>query len=324
MKTRREILKYGVTAWLSAIWGNSSAQSDNAGEISVHPKKLVFVHGRGQEDKDPSELESQWIESLRRGARKLGRDIPENIDIAFPFYGKVLDDFAKRLDLPLTVDIQARGGNFNSDFLAFQADFAEELRVRAGVTEEQINLEFGDRPGERAPQNWEWVQAIIRALDRHTRVSQKTLEIFMRDVYLYTRRIGVRDEIDRIVANEITEEPTVVVGHSLGSVVTYSVLRSDRRALNVPFYLTLGSPLGVRSIRNVFRPLRFPNHVSSWHNAFDERDVVALYPLDQNNFPIFPAIENSSNVNNHTDNRHGIVGYLEDKSVARLILDALG
>ena len=55
----------------------------------------------------------------------------------------------------------------------------------------------------------------------------------------------------------------------------------------------------------------------------DDRDIVALYPLDTNNFPIDPEIENNTDIQNHTDNRHGIVGYLNDKEVARRIYDVL-
>ena len=98
----------------------------------------------------------------------------------------------------------------------------------------------------------------------------------MRDVYLYTTRQGVRDEIDRMVRSEITTEPTVVIGHSLGSVVAYNILRTDPRALRVPLYVTLGSPLAIRAIRDELRPLRFPQTVQTWYNAFDARDVVAL------------------------------------------------
>jgi pimeloyl-ACP methyl ester carboxylesterase len=173
--------------------------------------------------------------------------------------------------------------------------------------------------------NWEWVQAILRAVDMHGGgMSQSALEMFTRDVFLYTTRAGVRDEIDRIVAAALTEQPTVVVGHSLGSVVAYSVLVTDRRALRVPLYLTVGCPLGIRAIRDQFRPLKFPVPVKSWYNAFDTRDVVALNPLDRSNFPVNPDIVNYSSVRNQTDNRHGIVGYLDDSAVADKILSALG
>jgi hypothetical protein len=115
-----------------------------------------------------------------------------------------------------------------------------------------------------------------------------------------------------------------MVGHSLGSVVAYSVLRSDSRSLRVPLYLTLGCPLGIRAIRDQFRPLQYPLPVKEWFNAFDTHDIVALHPLDRANFPVTPEIENYAAVKNSTGNRHGIVGYLDDPRVAQRLSDALG
>jgi hypothetical protein len=68
----------------------------------------------------------------------------------------------------------------------------------------------------------------------------------------------------------------------------------------------------------------FPASVKSWYNASDPKDVVALYPLDAANFPVSPAVENYAKVQNGTDNRHGIIGYLDDAEVAKHVLDALG
>ena len=76
-------------------------------------------------------------------------------------------------------------------------------------------------------------------------------------------------------------------------------------------------------MRDQFRPLRSPPPVEAWYNAFDDRDVVALYPLDAANFPVQPSIENYGAVKNHTANRHGIVGYLDDPNVAKRILGAM-
>jgi len=88
-------------------------------------------------------------------------------------------------------------------------------------------------------------------------------------------------------------------------------------------FVTVGSPLGVRAVRDQFRPLGAPS-VGKWYNAFDKSDVVALYPLDADNFPIQPAVENNNTVRNQTDNHHGIVGYLDKPDIAKRILDALG
>jgi hypothetical protein len=117
----------------------------------------------------------------------------------------------------------------------------------------------------------------------------------------------------------------VVVGHSLGSVVSYALLRREGQAQgwDVPLYVTVGAPLGVTAIKRRLRPLSHPSCVGQWFNARDSRDVVALYPLDETNFPIDPRIENKNDVANHTSNRHSIAGYLDDKDVARRIHDAL-
>ena len=128
--------------------------------------------------------------------------------------------------------------------------------------------------------------------------------------------------IDGIVTERLDARPTIVVAHSLGTVVMYNILRNTS-VLNVPLFVTLGSPLGIRAIRRRFRPLRYPANVGPWINAFDERDVVALNPLDQKSFPVTPQISNINNIDNQTDNRHGIIGYLDKPEVTQPILSVL-
>jgi hypothetical protein len=314
---RRELLtSVGATLTTSLL---SEAHS-----ADPHPVRLVLVHGRSQQGRNPVELQSIWLEALRRGAAKLNRTLPDRLDVAFPFYGDKLDEFARQFDVPLTTDIQAKGAPVNSDFLSFQADVAEAMRQRAGITDSQVQEEFGTNTTEKGPQNWAWVQAIIRAIDRNAGgLSQSAIETFMRDVYLYTTHAGVRDAINQIVGAALNETPSVVIGHSLGSVVAYNVLRTDHRALKVQAYVTVGSPLAIRAIRDRFRPIGFPTPAKTWYNAFDPKDVVALYPLDAKNFPVNPAIENYASVLNATDDHHGIIGYLDDADVAKHILNAL-
>ncbi|RTZ48109.1 hypothetical protein EKL30_03905 [Candidimonas sp. SYP-B2681] len=58
----------------------------------------------------------------------------------------------------------------------------------------------------------------------------------------------------------------------------------------------------------------------------EERDVIALYPLDDRHFPLGPAdpsTENKRDVRKKKENRHGISGYLDDKEIAKRIYDAL-
>ena len=64
------------------------------------------------------------------------------------------------------------------------------------------------------------------------------------DVYQYLYKIGVRDEIEAGVRQALQPDvPTVVVGHSLGTVVSYCLLRREGKINRwlVPFFVTLGS-----------------------------------------------------------------------------------
>lgn len=215
---RRGFTLSGIAAAMSGARTGPALAGDKA-------SRLVFIHGRSQQGRTAVEIKSEWMGALREGAGKAGLQVPEAV-VELPFYGDKLDEFARALDIPLAQDIGTRGNPEDTEFLEFQAGVAEDLRKGAGIRDDQIDRELGPGPRERGPLNWNWVQAILRALDRHAPgMSQQAIESFTRDVFLYTRRAGVRDEIDRIVSASIVEEPTVVVGHSLGSVVAYNILR---------------------------------------------------------------------------------------------------
>ena len=109
------------------------------------------------------------------------------------------------------------------------------------MTDAQVDAEYGQNPKPKGPLNWEWVQAIMRALDKYGGGMVSLRWSYSLAMYSFIPiGAGVRDEINRIVAAALTDQPTIVVGHSLGSVVAYSVLRSDTRTLRVPLFLTVG------------------------------------------------------------------------------------
>ncbi len=74
----------------------------------------------------------------------------------------------------------------------------------------------------------------------------------------------------------------VIVAHSLGSLIAYELLRHlDPDACRVRMLLTIGSPLGMQEVQDVFRawgadPLRVPACVASWVNVADRLDPVAI------------------------------------------------
>jgi pimeloyl-ACP methyl ester carboxylesterase len=159
-----------------------------------------------------------------------------------------------------------------------------------------------------------------RALSRRAPwLSEQLMRRFTSDVHAYMTRPAVGRQVNELIASELGHGPTVVVGHSLGSIVAYWTLSKHPDPLNVPLLVTLGSPLGIPTVKDRLpRPLGKPPPVVKWFNAADVRDPVALFPaLDRDNFPA--EIENLADVHNP----HGIGGYLSDRVVARHIVEAL-
>lgn len=285
---------------------------------------LIFVHGRDQQGKNPQELQAQWEAALERGWLSLGLKRPDNLNVIFPFYGDELARLVEELNAPLVADVTTKGAAPDVDEAVFRGELLEELARNAGLTDEDFQVHYSGQPVQKGPLNWEWVQAILKALDK-TPIGEASLDLFTRDVYVYLTKAAVRKVINKIVVDQFVGDKCVVVGHSLGTVVTYNVLRTLGSQANATRYVTVGSPLGVKAIQRLLVPpaLAMPAGLPEWFNAYDERDVVALRPLDSNTFPVTPPIQNRAEVKNHTKNRHGIGGYLDDREVARWIHEAL-
>jgi hypothetical protein len=291
-------------------------------------RQLVFVHGRSQEHRDAAALKAEWVEAWKQGLAKNGLTLPiSDEEIRFPYYGQTLFDLVNGAPGSAVSDVIVRGEDLNENEARFIGDFVLELQSQCGITDLQVQELAAETMIERGPLNWKWVRLVLQALDTHVPgASSTSISLATRDVYLYLRNPGHRDVIDTGVRRALTPGvETVVVGHSLGSVVSYNLLRRDGRDLGwkVPLYVTLGSPLAVTAVRDALRPVAHPVCVTKWLNALDSRDIVALYPLDAPRFAVTPNIENKTDVDNPTENRHGISGYLSDPVVAKRIYDAL-
>lgn len=294
-------------------------------------KELVLIHGRSQQDKDAEALKREWIAAWKRGLAKSGLSVPIPPErIRFPYYGDTLRDLTRGVDEETAAKVIVRGAQEDAAAAGFLLDLLDEYITACRIGEDEIrrNIEpAGAAPVvERGAQNWRWVHAVLRSMDQHVPGSGALIGLLMQDVYLYLRKTNVRTTIHRGVGEAFeSAADKVVVAHSLGTVVAYQMLRqvTSQAGWRVPELITLGSPLGIRAIRERLGGVRHPACVGKWFNALDPHDVVALYPLDLRSFRVTPGIENKTDVHNHTGNQHGIAGYLDDPVVARRIHDAL-
>ena len=286
-------------------------------------RQLVLVHGRSPQRRDAAALKAEWLDALHSGLAAAGLTLPiPESEVRFPYYLDALD----ALTGGATDPIIERGAEADAQRAAFLRAVFLEVARECGLCDADIAAEAGRDVAERGPQDGDWFRAMLRLLDRSTLAGTASIALVIDDVRRYLTDVGVRDAIDSTVQAAVTPGvETVVVGHSLGSVVTYLLLRQEGTALgwHVPLYVTVGSPLGVGPIRECLAPIAHPTCANRWFNAADRRDVVALHPLDATHFAVEPAIENKTDVDNTTPDRHGIRGYLTDPEVACRIYQAL-
>jgi len=290
-------------------------------------RQLIFVHGRSQEHKDAQGLKDEWISALRVGLAKSNKKLPiPEADVRFPYYGQALYDLVHDAPADEVAEIIVKGSKDEAR-RAYTESILNEVRRRLGVTDEEVIDIAGGDVVQKGLQNKIWVLAILRAIDKHVPGgSGATIASVTNDVYQYLRNPGVRDRIDEGVRKAFSvNDANVVVSHSLGTIVAYALIGREGKAANwqVPFFMTLGSPLAITMIKGSLKPIKTPDVVGNWVNALDVTDVVALYPLDKGHFNVKPPIENLAHVHNETPNHHGISGYLEDKIVASRIYEAL-
>jgi hypothetical protein len=286
--------------------------------------RLLLVHGIGQGGKKREDLEKVWTDTLREGYKNANIPFPHPLDVDFPYYGDALDARVAQSKLPLPQQITPKGGEAPSPYEDFVRSSLEEMKKGANISDAEVAAEAGPIPAtEKGIVNWRLTQALARVIDkRYPNFTSNKIEKYLRDVYLYVSNRSVEREINAIVSAKLTDEPTVVIGHSLGSVVAYKVLLEQGAKVKLRRYITVGSPLGINTISSRLGVLKYPPADLKWYNAYDEGDIVALNPLEDPWFKTDPAITNYNQVNNTTDNQHGIIGYLNDATVARCVAEA--
>lgn len=286
--------------------------------------KLVLLHGRDQQDQDPTELKDRWLSALKEGLKK--SDIswfPNDKDVVFPFYGIILKDLTDKVGKSTENALLKGGGVDNDAELEIWRELMQEIVANSGITPEDLRAVDEEVVVEKGLRNWPIILRALRALDKYKYLSEKAMAQITYDVFCYLKYPGIRKKIDDFVKEQIPKENCIWVAHSLGSVISYNIL-DQHASKSIDKMITVGSPLGMKTIkRHLETPLRMPKAVlSGWYNGYDKRDAVSLFPLEKPHFEINPAIVNNGNIKNEFSNRHGIEGYLGDKDVAYEIYKA--
>lgn len=293
--------------------------------------RIVLVHGREQARKIPLNEKRAWIDMVETGLQRNGYSVNLNErNVRFAYYGNALESHWK--GLPESEVVVLDNAEVLSDETVVppgEEEFA--IAVLKGVADGLgVDYHSAFAPdaefGELGFRNNPILRRLLQLLNAHApTLGIASLFWATRDVYAYATDPEFQRRLDAAVATAMSaDDSNVVVAHSLGSVVALSTLLSgeSQHDWSVPLFLTLGSPLGVTAIHDRLRNLRYPRSVARWLNAFDERDVVSLTPLHDSDFPP-GGIENHHEVQNTSDDHHGVAEYLQDPVVARALFEAL-
>jgi hypothetical protein len=229
---------------------------------------VVGIHGIAQQQGGPNQLLEKWRPALHDGIRIfLGRpDAPKpSLDIAF--YGDLFLKAAGTKGPAVLEDL-------DDDTLHFLLDLQDEV-VEDTTTSDRQEAKKGlkELPGP--------LTKLAGWLDHRFGLAGKIL--FFGDliqVRQYQRDEQLASTVRERAIQTLSTSPRVLIGHSLGSIVAYEVLcmLPDH---GVDTLITLGSPLGLRSIRTALRPSaqdrlpKLPPGIARWVNVYDPSDAVA-------------------------------------------------
>lgn len=284
--------------------------------------KIVLIHGRAQGGRSSQQILEQWVPGLKAGMHAAGLTLDPSIPIVAPFYGDVLDSMSEQA-IRFRPEVVTRGTPPPGDVDEVTAAMIEQMAIRAGLDIDQVLDGENVSVVERGPERWGWVQALARRLEaKYPWLARTVIGKVTSDVKSYIDFPHIQDAVHDIVVPALRDGPTVIVSHSLGTVIAYWSLVEHVPNADVPLLITAGSPLGLNTIKKRLpQPLRIPHGVQRWLNVTDQEDIVALHArLDQDTF--IPGIENVDDVENG-DDPHAIERYLSDPRVARAIHAAL-
>jgi hypothetical protein len=275
--------------------------------------ELVGVHGIGRQQRSRPQLLPEWVRAVHGGLEAAvgGRELPVP-DVGLAFYG---DLFRRDAD---TTGAKAAADEVVLDGLAGAELVEVTAALKEAVTAEDISVVEGEQAKgyTRVPAG---LGVLLAAVDRRFGWAAGVLYVgVLRQVYRYLHDREVKTAVDRQVVEAVGPDCRVLVGHSLGSIVAYEYLRT-RPDHQVVLFVTVGSPLGLRMVRDriTVGHLRVP----VWRNVRDVRDPVACAgPLD----PWWPQLGPAGDivVDNGGD-AHAVDRYLNRKATGRLLLDAL-
>lgn len=284
--------------------------------------RLVLVHGINNQGSSEQGIIDSWLGAIEHSLSPADMALVRRAEIVAPYYGDVLLAETEKNGRAGPQAIAQSVGGLPSEEEEFYREALEDMAPAAGITESDIRAAAGmTDPIELGLPHDRRLLAVVRALETISPLKGSLVLRILPQAFVYLSRPSAWEAVDKIVRPALSGN-CVVVGHSLGTVVTYKLIR-EGAASEVPFYLTLGSPLAVKAVQNRIGPaFERAACVKKWLNALDPDDAVTIgRGLKTTTFG--PGVENIDDVENGDQDAHDIHMYLRDSRIAAAIVRSL-
>lgn len=302
---------------------------------------VIYIHGIGNKPV-ASILKCQWDTALfgtnlgdrSRMAYWVNREFyPEPVNATCSSGDKVTledEEASTKAILALTGEKGGDEGALQSEIAVLAQDDKRREAFLATIASKMA------RGVETSPRGIaaQGVQAKVLPLPGFLRrlITRNLTRLLLRDVNDFLFHADRRDAMEKALLDRLDAGggPFVVIAHSQGSMIAYDVLRRLKRSqVDVPLFLTIGSPLGITEVQDVIRQwtggrLPFPPCVQRWVNIADRLDPVAIDNDISNDFE--GMIDNPPGIVNLDSPRHphSGTGYLGTRQVREAVREAVG
>ena len=308
--------------------------------------EIVLVHGIGQEQRNADVLEAKWLPSLAGGVRLSGfpeladalwrYNQPGELETRMAFYGDLFVEHGRQdsegsgwedLNEPqglATAETLAEEWLDRTAARASRAHDRSTAEVELSILRGQLDQQQGPRDQVR-----KWVDGAARIpwFARAGMDAAKLVHRALGQVTSYLTDEQLRTQVQARVRKHLDDRTRVMIGHSLGAVVAFEASHQLTRPL--PLLITLGNPLGLRTIvydRLVPQPPTYPPRVRRWVNIADRDDIIAAEPdltrLFGSSLPPDCRLDGCWTVDNGAK-PHDPAFYLGKSLVGQLVADAL-
>lgn len=257
------------------------------------PGHVTFIHGIANQQ-SPDNILENWSHTLADGGDGVDLDL-YGVSCSMVYWADVMyehpSDVSQDKESVIFEGVSAAEVRPVDEGYIDAADDESEAFINALI--DKYNLDADE--SEPVPEVHEVDASVAHKLEAVPLpwiLKKPLMRIFLRDVHHYlfnskhTPRTGetfqVQEEIrNRYVADfeAVDAHPHVVVAHSMGTVITYDVLKRLDAAKNVDALITLGSPLGLSEVQHKLKPEwsrddGWPEKLGAWWNFADGIDPV--------------------------------------------------